>query len=85
MMRYGQPCYPVDVSIALDHITLVAVELGLGTCWIGAFDEKGVKEIIGVPEEIRVIALMLLGYPSDKSTVDKKRLVLDQIVKYEKW
>lgn len=40
IMMCGQQCYPIDVAIALDHITLAAVELGLGTCWIGAFDEE---------------------------------------------
>lgn len=38
VMSCGQLCYPIDVAIALDHISLVAVELGLGTCWIGAFN-----------------------------------------------
>lgn len=81
----GQPCYPIDVAIALDHITLAAVEYGLGSCWISFFNENKVKEILGIPEEIRVISLLPLGYPSDPSIVDKKRLSLDQIVKYEKW
>ena len=85
IMKCGQPCYPIDVAIALDHITLAAVELGLGTCWIGAFDEKRVKEILGIPEEIHVVELMPLGYPSDPSVVKKKRLSLDTIVKYEHW
>lgn len=85
IMRCGQPCYPIDVAIALDHITLAAVELGLGTCWIGAFDEKRVKEILCIPEEIRVVELLPIGYPSDPSPVEKKRLSLDKIVKYEHW
>ncbi|MHA2407296.1 MAG: nitroreductase family protein [Candidatus Ranarchaeia archaeon] len=84
-MRDGQPCYPIDVAIALDHITLAAVEYGLGSCWISCFDENKIKAILGIPVEIRVIALLLLGYPSDPSIVDKKRLSLDQIVKYEEW
>ena len=85
VMKCGQVCYPIDVAIALDHITLAAVELGLGTCWIGAFDENEVKEILGIPPEIRVIGLMPLGYPSDSSVVNKKRLPLNEIVKYEHW
>ena len=85
IMRCGQPCYPIDVAIALDHITLAAVELGLGTCWIGKFDEKKVKEILSIPEEIRVVGLMPLGYPSDPSPIEKRRLPLEKIVKYEKW
>jgi nitroreductase len=85
VMRCGQPCYPIDVAIALDHITLAAVELELGTCWIGSFYESKVKQILGIPEEIRVVALMPLGYPSDSSVANKKRLPLDYIVKYEHW
>ena len=85
VMTCGQLCYPIDVAIALDHITLAAVELGLGTCWIGKFDEKKVKEILGIPEEIRVVELMPLGYPSDPSPVEKSRLPLEKIVKYEHW
>jgi nitroreductase len=85
VMSCGQACYPIDVAIALDHMTLAAVELGLGTCWIGAFDESKVKQILGVPAEIRVIALMPLGYPYDSSVANKRRLPLKEIVKYEHW
>ena len=46
VMSCGQPSYPIDVAIALDHISLAAVELGLGTCWIGAFNEKKVRDIL---------------------------------------
>jgi nitroreductase len=85
IMRCGQPCYPIDVAIALDHVTLAAVELGLGTCWIGSFDERRVKQILGIPAEVRVIALMPLGYPSDSSMAKKNRLPFNEIVKYEHW
>jgi len=85
IMSCGQPCYPIDVAISLDHMTLAATELGLGTCWIGAFDENKVKEILDIPEEIRVVELMPLGYPSDPSPVKKKRLPLEMIVKYDHW
>ena len=54
----------VDVAIALDHLTLAAVEAGLGTCWIGAFDEAAVKRLLGVPTGVRVIALTPLGTPA---------------------
>ena len=85
IMKCGQLCYPMDVAIALDHMTLAAVELGLGTCWIGSFEEKTVKEILGIPERIRLLELMPLGYPADPSPVVKKRLPLNRIVKYEHW
>ncbi len=85
VMRCGQLSYPIDVGIALDHITLAAVEQGLGTCWIGLFDEQKVKDILGIPEQIRVVELMPLGYPADPSVKFKKRLPLSEIVKYERW
>ena len=65
VMTCGQPAYAIDVAIALDHMTLAAASLDLGTCWIGAFYEDKVKEILGVPQEIRVVALLPLGYPAE--------------------
>jgi nitroreductase len=85
VMRCGQLCYPIDVAIALDHMSLAATELGLGTCWIGAFNEQKVKEILDIPEGIRVVQLMPLGYPSDPSLTRKSRLSLDRIIKHERW
>jgi nitroreductase len=85
VMSCGQACYPIDVAIALDHITLAAVELGLGTFWIGAFDEKKVKQILEIPSEVRVVALMPLGYPYDSSVVNKNRLSISEISKYEQY
>ncbi|MCK4341694.1 MAG: nitroreductase family protein [Phycisphaerae bacterium] len=54
----------VDVAIALDHLTLAAVAAGLGTCWIGAFDEKQVKRVLDVPRHVKVVAMTPLGYPA---------------------
>jgi nitroreductase len=85
VMKCGQLCYPINVAIALDHIALAATELELDTCWIGAFDEKKTKEILNIPDEIRVVELMPIGYPSDPSMKEKKRLPLNIIVKYEYW
>ena len=77
--------YIIDTTIALDHVTLAAVQFGLGSCWINIFDEKKVKEILDIPEEIRVIALISLGYPKDVSVSEKKRKHLTQLIKFEKW
>jgi len=84
-MHYGQPCYPIDVAIALDHIMLAAVEYNLGSCWISIYDEEKVKEILQIPKEIRVISIMILGYPVDPSPAIKKRLPISELVKNEKW
>ena len=85
LMQCGQLCYPIDVAVALDHLSLAAVELGLGTCWVGAFDEGKVRQLLGIPAKIRVVALMPLGYPAVAAPVEKDRLQLDNIVKYEHW
>ena len=86
VMRCGQQAYPIDVAIAVDHLTLAAVAEGLGTCWIGSFDPAQVRRILGIPPEIQVVELLLLGYPSETGTPPKKnRLPLDSIVRYEAW
>lgn len=54
----------VDLAIALDHLTLAAVAEGLGTCWIGAFDESKVKALLDIPKSVKVVAMTPLGYPS---------------------
>jgi nitroreductase len=85
VMRCGQAAYPIDVAIAVDHLTLAAAALGLGTCWIGSFDEALVKELLGIPREIRVVQLMPLGWPADPAPGAKSRLPLDEIVHRERW
>ena len=84
VMRCGLPSYPIDVAIAIDHLTLAATALGLGTCWIGKFDPDEVREILGIPLNIHIVELLVLGYPVD-SWRPKKRLGLDDIVKYDRW
>ncbi|MFC1572521.1 nitroreductase family protein [Candidatus Eisenbacteria bacterium] len=85
MMSCGQLSYPIDVAIAIDHITLCATAEGLGTCWIGAFDEDQAKEILRIPKDIRVVELLPIGYPRDPAPVKKRRLQLEDIVKRETW
>ncbi|NYT11243.1 MAG: nitroreductase [Methanomassiliicoccales archaeon] len=55
----------VDLAIAFDHIALAAVEKGLGTCWIGAFDREAVARYLKVPEGKVVTACLTLGYPAE--------------------
>ena len=84
IMSCGQFAYPIDVAIAVDHMTLAAVEEGLGTCWVGAFYEDQVKEILNIPGRIRVVQLLSLGYPDD-SIGTKRRKPLSEIVMYDEW
>ena len=84
VMTCGQAAYPIDTAIAVDHMTLAAVEEGLGTCWIGAFYENKVKEILNIPANIRVVALLPLGYPSNIPNPTPRKS-LDEIVMREQW
>jgi nitroreductase len=56
--------YKVDIAIALQQICLQAVELGLGSCWIGAFEEASVKAVLKIPNHLRVVALLPIGMPA---------------------
>lgn len=84
IMRCGHHCYLIDVAIALEHIALQAIEEGLGTCWIGAFYQDKVKEILGIPDKVQVVELMPLGYPAD-SPKPKSRKAMEEIVMYDAW
>jgi nitroreductase len=59
----------VDVAIALDHLTLAAVADGLGTCWIGAFEEGAVKSLLGIPPGVKVVAMTPVGYPASPELI----------------
>ncbi len=79
IMDSDVPAYGVDTAIALDHISLAAVGEGLGTCWIGSFNQEEVKNILNIPADYKVVALMLLGYPYDEEK-PKSRKKVDALV-----
>ena len=85
VMTCGQMCYPIDVAIAIEHMALKATEEGLGTCWVGAFYEDKVREILGIPQDIRVVELLALGYPAKPSSNRKDRLSIEEIVMHDRW
>lgn len=72
----------VDIAIAVDHMTLRAVELGLGTCWVCNFDAKRCSELFELPAHIEPLVLLPIGYP-DEEVKEKKRKSLDEIVHWE--
>ena len=84
VMGCGQPTHTVDVSIACAFMILQAYELGLGTCWIGAFNEGETKKILNIPEHVRVVAVIPLGYPNQPPS-QKFRKSLNEILCYEKY
>jgi nitroreductase len=84
IMKCGQYRYTVDLSIAVSYMMLEAYEQGLGTCWIGHFDENEVKKILGIPDKVRVVAITPLGYPAE-TPAPRPRKQLSEIVCYEKY
>jgi nitroreductase len=82
----------VDVTIALEHIVLAATSEGLGTCWVGSFDESAVRKLLKVPEKYRVVALLAVGYPRERldlarkaSSLVRSRKKLEQIVSFDEF
>jgi len=69
----------------MEHMVLKATELGLGTCWIGWFDETNIKDILGIPNKIKVSALLAVGYPKDAPGKKRKRKPAEKIAFSEKW
>jgi len=84
VMACGQTTGSVDTSIALSYLTLAAVEEGLGTCWLGAFYEDQVKQILKVPAHARVVALSPLGYPAEHPAA-RGRKDFEEVVSFESW
>jgi nitroreductase len=91
----GMDYFLVDVGISMQQLVLAATDLGLGTCWIGMFDEAKVKKLLEVPENVRVVALTPLGYPTEKEGFgikpaqkfvgSYKRKPIEEMVHREKW
>ncbi len=84
VMSCGQKAGTVDASIAMAYATLAAVAEGLGTCWLGAFLEPEVKEILGVPGEARVVGMTPLGYPAEEPAARPRR-PMEEVVGFEQW
>ena len=74
----------VDAAIVMDHIILAATALGLGTCWIAAFDPTAAREVLNLPPGVEPIAFTPLGYAADAPR-EKRRKDLSALVKYEQW
>ena len=84
VMTCGQHSYPIDLAICMTTMSLAAVGEGLGTCWIGAFDEAQVKEILGIPPEVRVVELMPLGYPTGQPDA-RPRMPIGEFAVMDQW
>jgi nitroreductase len=87
MMHCGVPAGPVDCAIAIDHMTLAAVAEGLGTCWIGHFEQDACRKILGIPDDAQIIELLPLGYPAGgaERPGSKPRKPLDELVCWDRF
>ncbi len=74
----------VDVAIAVEHLVLAAANEGLGTCWIGAFDNTRLKRYLGIPEEVQVVAVIPVGYPLRKGWKSSRKK-MEEIVCFERY
>lgn len=81
----GKDSADIDVAVAIDHLTLQASELGLGTCWVCNFDTQRCAEALKLPGNIEPIAMIPIGYPEDEQIPVKKRKNLDDIIHWEKF
>jgi nitroreductase len=75
----------IDLGIAVENFCLQAVELGLGTCILGWFDEKTIKRMLNVPSYRRIYLMITLGYPQDAQVRPKRRKTLDQMRSYNRY
>ncbi len=80
----GKDYYMLDAGLAMQQLMLAAAAEGLGTCWVGLFEESVAREAVEVPGGYRVVAMTPVGYPS-KVPSPRPRKNIDEIVFSEKW
>ncbi len=73
-----------DATAAVENLLLAVTALGLGAVWVGAFDEERVSELLELPEYVRPIAIVPIGYPAEKPG-RRSRYPIDMLTHYEKW
>lgn len=82
VMACGVPAGPVDCAIAIDHMSLAATSEGLGSCWIGHFDQDACRRILDVPESHQIIELLPIGYAA-AAAPQKSRNPIEDVVTRE--
>jgi len=82
---WNQPYYMTDIGIAAQSLMLAAHGLGLGSVFVGVFDEEKLRPLLGIPENIRIVGIFPLGYPRDEKKEAPPRKSLEEIVFHEKW
>lgn len=82
---WEQQYYMTDLGIASQSLMLAARALGLGTVFVGVFDEERIHALLSIPQEIRVVGLFPVGYPLEEKTSGPPRKPLNEIVFRGKW
>jgi len=86
LSTYGQrgvELYSIqDTSALIEHILLSAVDRGLGTCWVGAFDEQACHRVLALPNHLRPVAIIALGYPAEEPG-DRGRRPLSEVTVWD--
>ncbi|MCD6109116.1 MAG: nitroreductase family protein [Thermoplasmata archaeon] len=83
--KRGEDLYCLqDATAAIEHILLMVTDFGLGSCWVGAFNENKVSEILNLPSYIRPVAIIPLGY-SDEKESESSRMDIKELIHYNKW
>lgn len=73
-----------DATASIENILLAAHSMGLGTCWVGAFNEDAVREILGIPDKILPVAIIPVGYPDEQPKMPPG-IAIDRLVHQETW
>ena len=82
----GTQYYQIDIGISCEHLVLEAEDLGLGTCWIGWFNETAVKSLLHIPSEKKIDILIALGYYSgEKLGLEHGREPMDRIASFNSY
>lgn len=80
----GKEYYLVDSAISMEHVVLAATAEGLATCWVGLFTEQPVRELLGIPDDVKIVAITPLGYPAQERN-PRPRKALEEILFENKW
>jgi len=77
--RRGESLYCIqDATASIQNMLLMAHSMGLGSCWVGAFDEEKIRGILGIPPEVRPIAIIPVGYPDETPVAPSRRIELHE-------
>lgn len=83
-MPNGQLAYPIDIGISLAFMMIQARAEGLGAHAVTTYDEEEIRQLLTVPYQMRVVALLLIGYPQEVPMQPERR-PLDQLLSYDHW